>query len=196
MPRFKDGKHKGQPMGLVDEKYRGLNAKQVFDLLKQEQQSNGSGKGSGDGEGSDGEGDADGEGFDEHDWDGAREMTDGEKKELEREIDQAIRQGVMAHQKIAGTGAGDLDRDLLDLLEPKVDWREMLREFVKHHEIQLGLFQLSNELASVLLVPAVGTRSWHVVHYARTTNHQDARPKGEPRVTHQCDLRLLNFSFF
>lgn len=131
MPRFKDGKHKGQPMGLVDEKYRGLNAKQVFDLLKQEQQSNGSGEGSGDGEGSDGEGDADGEGFDEHDWDGAREMTDGEKKELEREIDQAIRQGVMAHQKIAGTGAGDLDRDLLDLLEPKVDWREMLREFVK-----------------------------------------------------------------
>lgn len=131
MPRFKDGKHKGQPMGLVDEKYRGLNAKQVFDILKQEQQSNGSGKGEGDGEGSDGEGDADGEGFDEHDWDGAREMTDGEKKELEREIDQAIRQGVMAHQKIAGTGAGDLDRDLLDLLEPKVDWREMLREFVK-----------------------------------------------------------------
>jgi len=132
MPRFKDGKHKGQPMGLVDEKYRGLNAKQVFDLLKQEQQSNGSGKGSGEGSGGeDGEGDADGEGFDEHDWDGAREMTDGEKKELEREIDQAIRQGVMAHQKIAGTGAGDLDRDLLDLLEPKVDWREMLREFVK-----------------------------------------------------------------
>lgn len=131
MPRFKDGKHKGQPMGLVDEKYRGLNAKQVFDILKQEQQSNGSGKGEGDGEDSDGEGDADGEGFDEHDWDGAREMTDGEKKELEREIDQAIRQGVMAHQKIAGTGAGDLDRDLLDLLEPKVDWREMLREFVK-----------------------------------------------------------------
>ena len=58
-------------------------------------------------------------------------MTEEEKKVLEREIDQAIRQGVMAHQKIAGTGAGDLDRDLLDLLEPKVDWREMLREFVK-----------------------------------------------------------------
>ena len=58
-------------------------------------------------------------------------MTEAQKKELEREIDQAIRQGVMAHQKIAGTGAGGLDRDLLDLLEPKVDWREMLREFVK-----------------------------------------------------------------
>jgi predicted metal-dependent peptidase len=93
----------------------------VFDLLKEEQEKNGGGRGDGDGEG----------GFDDHDWAGAKEMTEAEKKELEREIDQAIRQGVMAHQKIAGTGAGGLDRDLLDLLEPKVDWREMLREFVK-----------------------------------------------------------------
>lgn len=133
MPKFKDGEMKGKPMGLVDEKFRGMHAKQVFDILKEEQKSNGSGKGQGEGEGGQGQGDGDGEGqgFDEHDWDGAKEMTEAEKKDLEREIDQAIRQGVMAHQKIAGTGAGDLDRDLLDLLEPKVNWREMLREFVK-----------------------------------------------------------------
>jgi len=121
MPRWADGELKGKPMGLVDEKYRGLNAKQVFDLLKEKQEDNGSSGGGGDVPG----------GFDEHDWAGAKEMTEEEKKVLEREIDQAIRQGVMAHQKIAGTGGGDLDRDLLDLLEPKVDWREMLREFVK-----------------------------------------------------------------
>ena len=119
MPKWADGELKGKPMGLVDERFRGMNAKQVFDLLKDEQKSGGSGKGEG------------GEGFDYHEWDGAKEMTEEEKKVLEREIDQAIRQGVMAHQKIAGTGAGELDRDLLDLLEPKVDWREMLREFVK-----------------------------------------------------------------
>jgi predicted metal-dependent peptidase len=119
MPKWADGELKGKPMGLVDEKYRGMNAKQVFDLLKDEQKNDGSGKGEG------------GEGFDDHDWDGAKEMTEEEKKVLEREIDQAIRQGVMAHQKIAGNGAGELDRDLLDLLEPKIDWREMLREFVK-----------------------------------------------------------------
>jgi len=121
MPRWADGELKGKPMGLVDEKYRGLNAKQVFDLLKEKQEDNGSSGGGGDVPG----------GFDEHDWAGAKEMTEEEKKVLEREIDQAIRQGVMAHQKIAGTNGGDLDRDLLDLLEPKVDWREMLREFVK-----------------------------------------------------------------
>jgi predicted metal-dependent peptidase len=133
MPKWADGELKGKPMGLVDEKYRGLNAKQVFDLLKDEQKNGNSGDGEGEGDGS-GEGSGGsgtGEGFDDHDWDGAKEMTEEEKKVLEREIDQAIRQGVMAHQKIAGTGAGDLDRDLLELLEPKVDWREMLREFVK-----------------------------------------------------------------
>jgi predicted metal-dependent peptidase len=108
---------KGKPMGLIDEKYRGLNTKQVFDLLKEEQEKNGGGGGGG--------------GFDEHDWDGAQELSAEAKRELERDIDQALRQGVMAQQKVAGTGAGGLDRDLMDLLEPKVDWREVLREFVK-----------------------------------------------------------------
>jgi len=138
MPRWADGILKGKPMGLIDEKYRGLNAKQVFDLLKQEQKDKGDGNPCDDGDPSDqeggnsrGQGQGEGEGFDDHDWDGAKEMTEEEKKVLEREIDQAIRQGVMAHQKIAGNGGGDLDRDLLELLEPKVDWREMLRDFVK-----------------------------------------------------------------
>jgi predicted metal-dependent peptidase len=139
MPRWADGVLKGKPMGLIDEKYRGLNAKQVFDLLKQEQKDKGDGNPCDDGDPSDqeggsnkGQGQGQGKGgFDDHDWDGAKEMTEEEKKVLEREIDQAIRQGVMAHQKIAGTSGGDIDRDLLDLLEPKVDWREMLREFVK-----------------------------------------------------------------
>ena len=116
MPRYTDGPLKGKVMGLVDERFRGMNAKQVFDILKEED---------------DGEGNGDGDGFDIHDWEGAKDMTEEEKKELEREIDQAIRQGVMAQQKIAGSGAGGLDRELADLLEPKVNWREVLRDFVK-----------------------------------------------------------------
>jgi len=115
MPRYKDGPHKGERMGLCDERFRGMNTKQVFDILKQEKKGGGGGGG----------------GFDEHDWADAKNMTDAEKKELLKEIDQAIRQGIMAHQKIAGTGAGGLDRELEGLLEPKVDWREVLREFVK-----------------------------------------------------------------
>ena len=31
----------GKPIGLLDEKYRGMNTKQVYDLLKQEQDENG-----------------------------------------------------------------------------------------------------------------------------------------------------------
>jgi predicted metal-dependent peptidase len=37
----------------------------------------------------------------------------------------------MAHEKVAGKGTGLSNRELEELLEPKVDWREVLREFVK-----------------------------------------------------------------
>lgn len=108
----------GKPYGLIDEKYRGLNAKQVFDILREEHRD---GEGEGEGGG--------GDGFDEHDWEGAQELTDDQKKNLEREIDQAIRSGAMGGAGVGG-GAGNTPRDLAELLEPKVDWREQLREFV------------------------------------------------------------------
>jgi len=120
MPRYPNGHPMaGKAMGFVDERFRGMNSKQVFDILKQEQEEGGSGE------------DGDGGEFDDHDWKDATDMTEEEKKELEREIDQAIRQGVMAQQKLTGNGAGGLDRELADLLEPKVNWREVLRDFVK-----------------------------------------------------------------
>lgn len=118
MPQY--DKKKGDPMGLIDERFRGMNSKQVFDILKKEQEENG-------GEGGDGEG----EGIDFHDWADAQGMSAEEKKQLEREIDQAIRQGQMAAQKVAGKGNGGMDRELAELMAPKVDWREVLREFVK-----------------------------------------------------------------
>ena len=122
MPRYAEaiGKaKKGDFMGLIDERFRGMNTKQVYDILKEEQKNGG------------GSGDGDGEGFDDHDWEGAEGLTDEEKKELEREIDQAIRQGMIAHQKNAGKGGGNIDRELEDLLAPKINWREVLRDFVK-----------------------------------------------------------------
>lgn len=118
MPTYKDGPNRGKVMGLLDTKYRGLNSKQVFDLLKQQQEEGGGG-GGGD------------EGFDEHDWDGAKSLSDEDKEKLARDIDQAMRQGLMAQQKLAGKGTGGMSRDLAELMEPKIDWREVLREFVK-----------------------------------------------------------------
>ena len=110
---FKAGWIKMPAGGLLDEKYRNMNAEQVFYKLKDEQQQDGQGKGGG-------------EGFDEHDWDGAEKLSADELEELAKDIDEAVRQGAIMAGKM---GTGGL-RDLKDLLEPKKDWRELLREFV------------------------------------------------------------------
>jgi len=121
MPR-KDG----EIYGLLDTRFRRMNTKQVFDLLKQEQEED---KGRPENFSQHSEkGDLDG--FDEHDWDGAKELDAEQQEQLAKEVDQALRQGQMAAQKIAGKGAGNMPRELGDLLAPKVDWREVLREFV------------------------------------------------------------------
>lgn len=113
----------GKTIGLVDPRFRGMHAKQVFDILKEEKKDEGgSGGGAGD---NDGKG-----GLDAHDWEGAKELSDEAKKLLERDIDSAIRQGLIAERKVAGAGAGGLARELQELLEPEVNWREVLREFV------------------------------------------------------------------
>jgi predicted metal-dependent peptidase len=101
--------------GCYDEKYIGWDAAQVYNDLKN-QQKNGGGKGRGKGTS-----------FDEHGWDEAEEMSEEDKQSLAREIDEAIRQGALMAGKL-GTGG---DRDFNDLLQPQVNWREALREFVK-----------------------------------------------------------------
>lgn len=112
----------GKAIGFVDEKYRGMNTKQIFDLLKQDQEK---------GEGIFSDGDDDPSSMDKHDWEGGKNLTDAEKTELAKEIDQAIRQGIINHNKAIGSGRGGLDRALEEMVEPEVDWREVLREFVK-----------------------------------------------------------------
>jgi predicted metal-dependent peptidase len=108
MPRDENGKL----LGLYDPRFNGMSAKQVFDILKQEKEEGGEGDG--------------GEGFDEHDWDGAADIPEEERKQLEQDIERALRQGLMA-----GTADGNLERGIGELLKPKVDWREVLREFIK-----------------------------------------------------------------
>jgi predicted metal-dependent peptidase len=53
-------------------------------------------------------------------------MDAEEVKKLEREIDAAVRQGALAAGKVGSGG----DRVLGDLLETKVNWKEVLRDFV------------------------------------------------------------------
>lgn len=101
---------------FYDLQYDGMSTQQIYDLLEKKMQGS-SGKG--------------GKGipknsFDEHDWKGAKEMTQEEKQALAREIDSAIRQGAA----MAGKLGQNLDRDIEDMLNPKVDWREVLRDFI------------------------------------------------------------------
>ena len=109
-------------VGCFNEKYRSWDTARVYKDLPESDDDGGGGKGDGQGGFDDGQG-----GFDVHDWDGAEGLTTQEKNELARDIDEAIRQGAMIAGKV-GNGA---DRDLTELLKPQIDWREVLREFVK-----------------------------------------------------------------
>ena len=100
--------------GCYDEKYKDMDAKQVFDLL-QSQDPQGEGEGQA------------GTGFDDHDWEGAQELSEEAQDALAKEIDEAIRQGAVMAGKVGSGG----NRDLTELLEPKKNWRDLLREYVK-----------------------------------------------------------------
>jgi predicted metal-dependent peptidase len=113
---------------LFDKKYAGMTTKQVFDTLKKDADANfgdggSNGKRGGDKEG---EGKGGGEGHDTHDWEGAEALSEEEVKETAKQIDQALRQGEI----IRGKMQGNQNRTIDGLLEPKVNWREQLREFV------------------------------------------------------------------
>ena len=138
MPRGDDGKL----LGLLDEKYRDMDTKQVYQLLKKQMDEGGDGDGDGDGSGQpdnpsgsrsgqgqpqNNKGDGDSNGFDEHDWDGASDLSADEEEALSQEIDSALREGAI----LAGKMKGKVHRGIDELLHPKVDWKEALRDFVK-----------------------------------------------------------------
>ena len=83
------------------------NAKSIFDALKK--------KGTGQGAG-----------HDSHDWEAARDLTPAEAKELEKQIDAAIRQASLAGDMLNG-----MPRGIKEMLVPEVDWKSLLAEFVK-----------------------------------------------------------------
>ena len=104
---------------LVDAKYQGWSFVEVLqDLLKQQEESGG-GEGDGDGEGG---------GFDEHVI-GTIGPTTPEGKELGTQIDDAIRQGKMLADKLAGRQSlgGPLDRATQ---KRDTNWREYMTEWI------------------------------------------------------------------
>ena len=110
----------GEPIGLLDTRFEAMDAEQVFAIIyeeqQQQQQQDGQGEGQGQGQGS----------MDDHDWDGAEAMSEEEVETLQEQIDTAIRQGVLAAGKMGSGGSRELEK----LLQPEIDWRQVLREFV------------------------------------------------------------------
>lgn len=136
MPKYKEGPMLGKNMGCMDVRFRGMDAKQVFDILEKEQEQErgrGGDRGGESGEGTDNESDSsDGHGnnqggLDDHDWQGAQEMSAEDQKKLAQEIEGALRQGGI----YAGKVGGDMLRSVKEMIEPKVDWRDVLRRFIR-----------------------------------------------------------------
>ena len=114
----KDGWVKMPEGGCFDEKYRGWDTAQVFNDLRDNEPEDEDEGGGGTGKP---------KGFDDHDWEGASDMDAEEIRELARDIDEAVRQGALIAGKLGSGG----DRNLEELMQPQVDWREVLREFVQ-----------------------------------------------------------------
>lgn len=67
-----------------------------------------------------------GDGFDQHQWEEAANMTPEEAKELNKQVDVALRQAALA-----GSLGGGMPRDIKQMLVPEVDWKTLLADFVK-----------------------------------------------------------------
>jgi predicted metal-dependent peptidase len=116
--------------GCYDRKYVGMDSAQVYNLLREDQDGQGSEQDGDDGDGDGGQGSGSlhngQQPFDEHDWEGAQELTADEQRELARELDEAVRQGALAAGKMGSGG----DLGLHELLQPQINWRDTLREFI------------------------------------------------------------------
>ena len=114
-------------IGCYNEHYKGMSVVEIFNDLHKKKKQGGGGQGQpNDGRGTPTNGQGGGEPFDTHEWEDAQGLSDEEQKELAKDIDDVIRQGAILGGK---TGSGG-NRTLEEFLEPQVNWREVMREFI------------------------------------------------------------------
>ena len=100
--------------GCYDEKYKNMSVTEIFNALREEEDGGGGG------------GQGGGEPFDTHEWEEAQELSTEEQEDLAKEIDDVIRQGDIVAGKMGSGG----NRTLEEFLQPQVNWREVMREFI------------------------------------------------------------------
>jgi len=93
-----------------DDMFHDWNMRKVFNYLISNPPPEGQGSGNGD----------------THDFEGISELTHEQAKEVNDAIDKALREGGI----LAGRMGGKVPRAITELLAPKVDWKEVLREFI------------------------------------------------------------------
>jgi predicted metal-dependent peptidase len=80
--------------------------------------------------------DPEGDSMDDHDWEGAKELSEEEQKKQSEDIKEALRQG----QLVAGKMGGNIPRGIGELTTPKVEWSKValqkLASDVKGHDSQ------------------------------------------------------------
>lgn len=120
---------------LLDEAHRGKDTTTVFWELYEQKQGRGEGGEGGEGgeEGQPSQSDGEGGGgmpqpWDDHDWKEGK-FSSKEIRDMDREIDRAIRQGSMTASKMGGKSAL---RNAGALLRPQINWREVLRQFIQN----------------------------------------------------------------
>lgn len=106
---------------LLDPKYKGWSVRDVYRDLPPQDKDGGKGKGEGNGKGG-----GQGAVIDDHNFDDAQELSADELKAMDEEIDEAVRQGAI----LAGKMNAKIPRAVKDIMEPKVNWRDVLRDFV------------------------------------------------------------------
>lgn len=139
------------PVALYDQKYKGMSAEEVYDdlyenadkiniddLMKRLLDEHL------DGTGEDGEGDGDGDKL----GNGRPRLTEQEKKEIRDEVKEAV----LAAANAAGAGnlPGGVKRMIKDLVEPVMDWRELLQQ------------QIESTIKSDFTWARPSRRSWHM----------------------------------
>jgi predicted metal-dependent peptidase len=131
--------------GVFDPMFDNWSMREVYNYLKKHCKGKGKGEGGkGGGQGSvpSGDGNEDGDGepntitingktydlsnSDQHDLSDLKDLTHEQAKEINDAIDRALREGGM----LAGRMGAKVPRAISDLLEPKIDWRDALRDFI------------------------------------------------------------------
>lgn len=150
-----------QIQGLYDEKYADMSSDEIYQLLKEEAKDdinkfmdqfgtpddmNGSGQGQGSGEGKKGK-----KKPSPFDSVSSEELSSDEKAQLKAQLAASLNNA----SKDMGDGASKLFRKLQELVEPKVDWKQVLRDYVVTSSKYRYTFNKYNRRSNTVIFPSL-----------------------------------------